>query len=53
MKLKDTEKEMEIIIKNQNDQGEITKMEIAKIFVFENVDLIYNIFENLIFQMNN
>ncbi len=53
MKLKDTEKEMEIIIKSQNDQGEITKMEIDHVFSFENVDFIYNIFENLIFQMNN
>ena len=53
MKLKDIEKELEIIIKNQNDQGEITKMEIGRVFSFENVDYIYEIFKNLIFQMNN
>lgn len=49
MKLKDTEKEMEIIIKSQNDQGEITKMEINRVFSLENVDNVYEIFKNLIF----
>jgi hypothetical protein len=53
MKLKDIESDMEILIKNQNDQGEITKMEISHVFSFENVDYIYEIFKNLIFQMNN
>ena len=46
MKLKDIENDMEIIIKNQNDEGEITKMEIKKVFSLENVDYIYEIFNN-------
>jgi hypothetical protein len=53
MKLKDIENDMDIIIKNQNDEGEITKMEIKNVFSLENVDYIYEIFKNLISQMNN
>ena len=52
MKLKDIENDMEINIKNQNEEGEITKMEIKQVSG-ENVDFIFGIFDNLISQMNN
>ena len=48
MELKEHEQGMEINITHQNEEGNITKMEIKNVFSFENVEMIFNIFNKLI-----
>ncbi|MHA1729515.1 MAG: hypothetical protein ACTSWY_12385 [Promethearchaeota archaeon] len=48
MNLKESEKNMNIAIEKQNDQKEITKLIIRNIFSFENIEIIFKIFSNLI-----